>query len=191
MLALDQVRKEGALISDIALGPLSREHLGALVGDALHCGAEDAAPLSDLVHEKTGGNPFFAIQFLTALHEERLIEFDEGAEAFRWDVAKIRGKGFTDNVVDLMVGKLVRLSRRPRGRCKQLACLGSTAEVALLATVRRAARSRSAHADPVGGRLGGARPAPPQLVQGSSMIGCRRRPIRSSPKASGRRCTSG
>ncbi|XYI03928.1 AAA family ATPase [Sorangium sp. So ce1128] len=146
MLTLDQVRKEGARISDIVLGSLSPEHLAALVSDALHCRREDAAPLSDLVYEKTAGNPFFAIQFLTALHEERLIEFDERAEAFRWDVAKIREKGFTDNVVDLMVGKLARLPRSAQNALKQLACLGSTAEIALL-TMVQGGSEEDVHAD--------------------------------------------
>ncbi|WP_437594473.1 sensor histidine kinase [Sorangium sp. So ce1000] len=145
-MALDEVRKEGARVSAIVLGPLSREHLAALVSDALRCRREAAAPLSDLVHEKTGGNPFFAIQFLTALHEERLIEFDERAEAFRWDVARIRGKGFTDNVVELMVGKLVRLPPRTQRALKQLACLGNTAEVALL-TMVHGGSEEDVHAD--------------------------------------------
>ncbi|WP_437594471.1 sensor histidine kinase [Sorangium sp. So ce1000] len=146
MLAIEQVRKDGARVSDIVLGSLSREHLAVLVSDALRCRREDAAPLSRLVHEKTGGNPFFAIQFLTALHEGRLIEFDERAEAFRWDVAKIREKGFTDNVVDLMVGKLVRLPPRTQDALKQLACLGNTAEVALL-TMVRGGSEEDVHAD--------------------------------------------
>ncbi|WP_437821536.1 sensor histidine kinase [Sorangium sp. So ce1078] len=135
MLALNQTREEGARVSDIVLGPLSRDNLAALVSDALHCSHEDAAPLSNVVHEKTAGNPFFVIQFLTALHEERLIEFDERAEAFRWDVAKIREKGFTDNVAALVVGKLARLPPSAQGALKQLACLGNTADVALLAMV--------------------------------------------------------
>ncbi|XXX82643.1 ATP-binding sensor histidine kinase [Sorangium sp. So ce134] len=136
MLALDQMRQEGARLMDIVLGPLSREQLAALVGDALRCPPEGAAPLSDLVYEKTAGNPFFAIQFLTALYEEHLIEFDERAEAFRWDLAKIREKGFTDNVVDLMIGKLMRLPPRAQEALKHLACLGNTADVALLAMVQ-------------------------------------------------------
>ncbi|WP_437494277.1 AAA family ATPase [Sorangium sp. So ce1014] len=146
MRVLDQVRKEGARVSDIVLGSLSQEQLAALVSDALRCRREDAAPLASLVHEKTAGNPFFAIQFLSALYEERLIEFDERAEAFRWDVAKIREKGFTDNVVDLMVGKLVRLPRRAQGALKQLACLGNTAEVALLTMVHGGSEGE-VHAD--------------------------------------------
>ncbi|MDC3962072.1 AAA family ATPase [Polyangium jinanense] len=144
--ALDKMRKEGVRVSDIVLGPLCREHLAALVSDTLHCPREDAAPLASLVHEKTAGNPFFAIQFLTALHEERLIEFDGRAGVFRWDTAKIREKGFTDNVVALMVGKLVRLPPCAQQALKQLACLGNTAEVALLATVRGRSEEAS-HAD--------------------------------------------
>ncbi|WP_437733552.1 sensor histidine kinase [Sorangium sp. So ce1335] len=146
MTALDRVRRDGARVSDIVLGPLSREHLVALVSDAFHCRREDAAQLSALVHEKTAGNPFFAIQFLTALHEERLIEFDERAEVFRWDVAKIREKGFTDNVIDLMVGKLVRLPPGTQEALKHLACLGITADVALLSMVRGSS-VEEAHAD--------------------------------------------
>ena len=104
MLTLDKVRKEGARVSDIVLGPLSREHLATLLSDTLYCDREEAALLADLIHEKTGGNPFFAIQFLTALHEEGMIEFDGSARVFRWDATKIRARKFSDNVVDLMVG---------------------------------------------------------------------------------------
>ncbi|MGK3962480.1 AAA family ATPase [Sorangium sp. So ce118] len=144
--ALNQARKEGARVTDIVLGSLSRDHLATLVSDALRCRREDAAPLSNLVYEKTAGNPFFAIQFLTALHEERLIEFDERAEAFRWDVAKIREKGFTDNVVDLMLGKLARLVGRTQRALTQLACLGGTVEVTLL-TIVHGGSEEEVHAD--------------------------------------------
>ncbi|MDC3961351.1 sensor histidine kinase [Polyangium jinanense] len=146
MLALDKIRKEGARVSDIVLGPLSGEHVVALVSDALHCRREDAVPLAELVHEKTAGNPFFALQFLAALHEERLIEFDAHAGAFRWDVAKAREKGFTGNVVDLVVGKLARLPESTQEAVQTLACLGNTAEVTVLATVSGRSEEAS-HAD--------------------------------------------
>ncbi|WP_437895326.1 AAA family ATPase [Sorangium sp. So ce124] len=131
-LALDRVRKEGARVADIVLGPLSSEHLTALVSDTLHCSRERAAPLSRLVEEKTASNPFFVIQFLTALHDERLIELDALAEAWRWDMRKIYAKGITDNVIDLMVEKLARLPERTQKALRQLACVGSTAEISIL-----------------------------------------------------------
>ena len=48
------------------------------VADALHTEPERARPLAELVYEKTGGNPFFAIQFITALADEGLLAFDPG-----------------------------------------------------------------------------------------------------------------
>ena len=59
-------------MQQIILAPLARDDLGQLMADALHCAPEPASDLAQLVHEKTAGNPFFAIQFLTALAEERL-----------------------------------------------------------------------------------------------------------------------
>jgi predicted ATPase len=132
---LEAVRKAGARVEEIVLAPLGLEDLGRLVADALHCEPERVWPLAQLVQEKTGGNPFFAVQFFTALGEERLLAFDSVTRAWRWDIDHIRAKSYTDNVVDLMAGKLKRLSADTQEALKQLACLGNIAEVALLALV--------------------------------------------------------
>jgi len=52
-----------------------------------------------LVHEKTGGNPFFTIQFFTALADEGSLAFDPVALAWQWDIDRIRAKSYADNVV--------------------------------------------------------------------------------------------
>ena len=76
MRTLGAIRKAGARIEEIVLTPLTLDDVGRLVADALHCEPDTAYPLAQLLHEKTGGNPFFAIQFLTALAEEGLLAFD-------------------------------------------------------------------------------------------------------------------
>ena len=121
---LEAIRKAGARVEEIVLRPLGLDDVGRLVADALHCEPERARPLAQLVQEKTGGNPFFAIQFFTALAEEGLLAFDSAAPAWRWDIDRIRAKSYTDNVVDLMVEKLKRLSVPTQEAMKQLACLG-------------------------------------------------------------------
>ena len=73
---LDAVRKAGARVQEIVLAPLGSDDVGQLVADATHCEPERARPLAELVREKTGGNPFFAIQFFTALAEEGLLAFE-------------------------------------------------------------------------------------------------------------------
>ena len=79
MRKLEAIRQAGAIVQEIILAPLAREDLGQLIADSLHCEPERAAPLAQLVHEKTAGNPFFAIQFISALAEEALLTFDHGA----------------------------------------------------------------------------------------------------------------
>ena len=135
MRTLAAVRKAGARVQDIVLALLGLDDLGRLASDALHCEPERAQSLTQLVHEKTAGNPFFAIQFLVALAEEGLFAFDAGAATWTWDLARIHAKRYTDNVVELMVGKLKRLPDTTQEALKQLACLGNVAEIATLALV--------------------------------------------------------
>ncbi len=136
---LGAIREAGAKTQEIVLAPLGLDDVERLVADTLHCGPNSAGPLALLVYEKTGGNPFFAIQFLTALAEESSLRFDrrldQGASGWTWDLDRIRAKGYSDNVVDLMVGKLRRLSETRQTALQQLACLGNIAEIGTLSVV--------------------------------------------------------
>jgi predicted ATPase len=129
------IRDAGARVEEIVLTPLGLDDTGRLVTDAVHCPTERAWPLARLVHEKTGGNPFFAIQFLTALNEDGLLVFDPVAPAWRWDIDRIHARNYSDNVADLLVEKMKRLSAPTREAMKQLACLGNVADVATLTLV--------------------------------------------------------
>jgi PAS domain S-box-containing protein len=133
--SLDAIRRAGASPQEIRLAPLAREDLGRLVADTLGCEPDSAAALAQLVHEKTGGNPFFAIQFFAALAEEGLLRFDNDAARWRWELNRVHAKGYTDNVVDLMVGKLIRLPTETQAALQQLACLGNVAELTMLSIV--------------------------------------------------------
>src|SRR4051812_19365363 len=135
MRKLDAIKAAGGKVAEIKLSPLAEEHLGQLVADALRCELEQAAPLAKLVHVKTGGNPFFAIQFLSSLVEEGLLTFDHDGGRWSWDIDRIHAKGYTDNVVDLMVGKLTRLPAETHNALQQLACLGNIAESTALSMV--------------------------------------------------------
>ena len=132
---LDTIRNAGAFAQEISLSPLARDDLGRLIADTLGCTPGRAAPLARLVHEKTGGNPFFAIQFITALAEEGLLRFDHDAARWHWELDRLHAKGYTDNVVDLMVGRLTRLPVQTQAALQQLACLGSTADITILSMV--------------------------------------------------------
>ena len=121
MRKLDAIRKAGAQVLEIVLAPLTLEKLNELTADALHCDPERAGPLAQLVHGKTAGNPFFAIQFFSALAQEGLVAFDHGEGRWSWHLNCIQAKGYTDNVADLMAGRLTRLpsktQKHPAAAC--------------------------------------------------------------------------
>ena len=59
-----------------------------------------------LVHERTAGNPFFVSQFLLSLTEDGLIRFAADTGRWAWNLPAIRERGMTDDVVDLMAGRI-------------------------------------------------------------------------------------
>ena len=132
---LETIRDASARVHEIVLAPLRIDDVKQLVADALHCEPKHARPLAQLLHEKTGGNPFFAIQFFATLAEEGLLSFDSSVLAWQWDVNRIRAKSYSDNVVDLMVAKLKRFSVTTQEALKHLACLGNVAEIVTLTKI--------------------------------------------------------
>jgi PAS domain S-box-containing protein len=129
---LTAIRDNGAAVEEIVLAPLARQDLERLIADSVHCTLERAAPLAQLVHDKTGGNPFFAIQFISELAHEELLTFDRRASQWSWDLTRIYAKGYTDNIIDLMVGKLNRLTVETQTALQQLAYMGNRVEFDLL-----------------------------------------------------------
>jgi PAS domain S-box-containing protein len=132
---LEAIRQAGAKVQEILLAPLTSEDLARLIADSIHSEPERLTPLAQLVHDKTAGNPFFVIQFISTLAEEGLLTFDHGAARWSWELDRIHAKGYTDNVVDLMIGKLSRLPVETQNALQQLACLGNAAKITTLSIV--------------------------------------------------------
>jgi PAS domain S-box-containing protein len=132
MRKVEAIRNAGAVISEIPLLPLTHKDLRRLVADALHCKPAEAATLTQIIYDRTLGNPFFVIQLLTQLAEEQLIQPDGRGTSWRLNVDRIRAKPHSDNVVDFMVAKLKRLPSSTLDLLKLLACMGSLAHTRML-----------------------------------------------------------
>ncbi|KIM00363.1 Signal transduction histidine kinase CheA [Paramagnetospirillum magnetotacticum MS-1] len=135
MLSMDTIRKGGRAVNDIVLKPLSADDLSLMVTDTLRGTPEQVEPLARLIHQKTAGNPFFAIQFLTSLAEEKLLWFDLAQGLWCWDLERIGAMGFSDNVVVLMAAKLRRLPEADQAELRRIACLGSGTTLGTLVMV--------------------------------------------------------
>jgi predicted ATPase/nitrogen-specific signal transduction histidine kinase len=132
---IKSIRNSEARIHEIALPPLPLDDIGELVADTLRCEPERARPLAQLIHNKTGGNPLFAIEFLTSLVSEGLLTFERHVAAWTWNLTRARTKGYADNVVDFMIGKLRRLPPATQETLKHLAYLGHVADLSTLMLV--------------------------------------------------------
>jgi predicted ATPase/signal transduction histidine kinase/CheY-like chemotaxis protein/tRNA A-37 threonylcarbamoyl transferase component Bud32 len=135
MMTLEELRKEGATISRITLAPLGLGAIAQLIADTLHSDISTVKPLAELVLHKTGGNPFFVNEFLKTLYTENLLTFDFEHLSWRWDIAQIEDKNITDNVVELMIGKLNKLPPTTQQILKLAACIGADFDLNTLSII--------------------------------------------------------
>ncbi len=135
ILALDEIHQHRATLNTLTLEPLGEEDINHLVADSLHCFVEIAVPLSQLVYQKTQGNPFFATQFLQGLQRDGWITFDQKAGHCQCDLTQVRQLALTDDVVIFMVSQLQKLPEATQDVLKIAACIGNQFDLATLAVV--------------------------------------------------------
>ncbi|MEH1885177.1 AAA family ATPase [Nostoc sp.] len=135
ILTVDEIVKTGAAVNTITLQPLSLFNLNQLVADTLNCELSLAQPLTELVYQKTQGNPFFATQFLKSLHEDEYITFDWERRHWQSDIAAVRSLSMTDDVVEFMALQLQKLSLTTQNTLKLAACIGAQFDLNTLAIV--------------------------------------------------------
>jgi PAS domain S-box-containing protein len=137
-----RMKELGASVSELPLAALEASAVEGLFAETLACDAAQVAPLSALVHDKTGGNPFFALQLLATMSDGELLRFDAASRAWTWELPRIRQAEFTTDVVDLMVSRLERLTAPARGGLQELACLGNSVPMPLLAALHEGSEER-------------------------------------------------
>jgi len=135
MTTLEEMQKQGLLIQTLTLTPLALPHLNQLVSDTLHLPLPQTLPLAELVLEKTGGNPFFVGEFLKTLYVEQLLSFNSSRREWQWDLAQIKARNITDNVVELMTGKIQRLTTATQQVLTMAAAIGNQFDLATLSVV--------------------------------------------------------
>jgi predicted ATPase/signal transduction histidine kinase/DNA-binding response OmpR family regulator/tRNA A-37 threonylcarbamoyl transferase component Bud32 len=134
-LTLNAIQQAGAIVNSIGLSPLDLQDVNQFVADTLRCSLDRAKPLAELVLIKTNGNPFFMTEFLKSLHAEELLQFDFQGGGWQWDLAQIQERDITDNVVELMAGKVQQLPPATQEVLKLAACIGHQFDLATLAIV--------------------------------------------------------
>ncbi len=134
IITFDEIRKRGVVINTISLPPLTQEDVNALTASTLRTDEKMTMPLGEHIYNKTNGNPFFVNQFLKTLYDERVIKFDYES-GWKWDIGKAAQMQVTDNVVELMAGKISKLPENTRRILQVCSCMGNRFDLAMLSLV--------------------------------------------------------
>ncbi|BBD67253.1 multi-sensor signal transduction multi-kinase [Nostoc commune NIES-4072] len=146
MLTLDEIGNAGAVINNIILSPLCQVSVNQLLADSLNCQLELAQPLTQLVYQKTKGNPFFTTQFLKALHQDNYIQFNFQSGHWQCNIAQIKQLALTEDVVEFMAQQLQKLTPATQEVLKLAACIGNQFDLHTLAIVYQQSQTETAAA---------------------------------------------
>jgi predicted ATPase/signal transduction histidine kinase/CheY-like chemotaxis protein len=124
MLSVNRLQDKGSLINHLMMSPLSAVQIDRLVAESLNASTESVQSLAALVHQKTNGNPFFAIKFLTSLLDDGLIKFDRQVGSWQCDLSEIKVQSLTNDEIELMATQLQKLPESTQQILKLAACMG-------------------------------------------------------------------
>ena len=113
-------------MTKITLEGLKHEDLNTMISDALCLYPRISKSLSWIVHQKTKGNPFFALEFMQSLQSRGLLQYNSHQKRWMWNENITRGEDITNNVLHLLATKMNGLSENIQMLLKVMACFGTS-----------------------------------------------------------------
>ncbi|WP_193198336.1 hybrid sensor histidine kinase/response regulator [Nostoc sp. MG11] len=132
---LYKIQKTKTNVNNIILRELNIDYINQLVADTLNSSMIKIKPLANLLLHKTQGNPFFLTQLLKFLYQDDLLKFNFFNGVWEWDIERLQGINITNNVVELMVNQIQKLSPTTINVLKLAACIGNKFTLKVLSIV--------------------------------------------------------
>lgn len=109
--AIAQWQLTNIKVNKITLENLDLEQINQLVADTLGESPRKTLPIADLIGEKTQGNPFLAIQLFKSLYQDKILTFNFRSGRWQWDVEELAKIKVADDVVEVAIAKIQKLSK--------------------------------------------------------------------------------
>ena len=122
-------------IEQIVLKPLDNQNVNQIISESLHADKNKCKELSDLVFQKTQGNPFFVNEFIKSLYYKNYLKVNNKIGNWNWDIDKIISLDVTENVVELMESQIKELSINTQNILKLAASMGVNFDLFTLSIV--------------------------------------------------------
>ena len=123
---MERLETSNVSTTKLSLTGLEKGHLNTMISDALCLYPRICKSLSDIVFQKTKGNPFFVLEFMQSLKSRGLLQYNALQKRWVWNEDIIRGEEITDNVLHLLSSKMNGLSDDVQLVLKVMACFGTS-----------------------------------------------------------------
>ncbi len=132
---LENIDQSGFGINRIVLKPFDVETTNLFINNFMKCDPAQTKSLAELIHKKTGGNPFFINQFMKRLYDDTGLLRQDPETGWHWDQEQIAQMQVTENVVVLLAEKIQKYPEDTRQILKVCACIGTWFELEMVAAV--------------------------------------------------------
>jgi len=122
--------KQGDEIQIIRLENLDFVSVQTLISETFFRPAEEVTELTDVVFNKTNGNPLAVREFLQALSEAGAISFDREHREWAWHIETIQNAPPTENVRELLAARIEHLEANTSKLLQVASCIGSQFDLA-------------------------------------------------------------
>ena len=136
-LLIDDLKKSSFKLEKLILKPLDIENIQLILQDSLHSSSGEVSEIATIVHSKTGGNPFFINEFLKQLYKDDLIYFNYEHASWKWKLEEIKKIKVSENVVDLLIEKILKLEDSTQEILKLTSCIGNIFDLATLSLINK------------------------------------------------------
>ena len=123
-------------LTRLELSPLCSEQIREILHSLLgydSASATDTIP--NIIHEKTAGNPFYTIQFVSFMKEKGLLFFSHKEKRWLWDEKSINKESQTENVTLFLSQRLMTLPVKTQTMLAAASCMSRPFDKVILSTL--------------------------------------------------------
>lgn len=135
---IEKIQETETVVNNITIQALALDSVNQLIADTLNASvnSDQIKVFSELLFNKTQGNPFFLTQLLKTLYSENLLVYQVNADRWEWDIQQIQAIGIADfNIVELVARNIRKLPETTQKVLKLAACIGNQFNLEVLSIV--------------------------------------------------------
>ena len=129
---MDRLEISNVQTTKVSLTGLDQKDLNTMISDALCLYPRICKSLSNIVFQKTKGNPFFVLEFMLSLKTRGLLQYNFHQKRWVWNEDIIRGEEITENVLHLLSSKMNGLPDTTQTLLKVMSCFGTRTNEAVI-----------------------------------------------------------